>query len=98
VWLRDVITQAAWAAARTKDNYLSAQFWRLAGRIGQRKAAVAVAHSIIVAVWHMLHDNTDFADFGPDYFTRRLDPERTQRRLVRQLENLGLTVTVEPAA
>jgi transposase len=98
VWLRDVITQAAWAAARTKDNYLSAQFWRLAGRIGQRKAAVAVAHSIIVAVWHMLHDNTDFADLGPDYFTRRLDPERTQRRLVRQLENLGLTVTVEPAA
>lgn len=98
VWLRDVITQAAWAAARTKDNYLSAQFWRLAGRIGQRKAAVAVAHSIIVAVWHMLHDDTDFADLGPDYFTRRLDPERTQRRLVRQLENLGLTVTVEPAA
>src|SRR4029434_3725942 len=47
IWLRDVITQSAWAAARTKDSYLSAQFWRLAGRIGQRKAAVAVAHSII---------------------------------------------------
>jgi transposase len=98
VWLRDVITQAAWAAARTKDSYLSAQFWRLAGRIGQRKAAVAVAHSIIVAIWHILRDDTDFADLGPDYFVRRLDPERTQRRLVRQLEALGLTITVEPAA
>jgi transposase len=98
VWLRDVMTQGAWAAARTKDNYLSAQFWRLAGRIGQRKAAVAVAHSMIVAVWHMLSDDTDFDDLGADYFTRRVDPERTQRRLVRQLEALGLTVTVEPAA
>jgi transposase len=98
VWLRDVITQAAWAAARTKDSYLSAQFWRLAGRIGQRKAAVAVAHSIIVAIWHILHDDVDFQDLGADYFVRRLDPERTQRRLVRQLQALGLTVTVEPAA
>ena len=98
VWLRDVITQSAWAAARTKDNYLSAQFWRLAGRIGQRKAAVAVAHCIIVAVWHMLRDDTDYQDLGPDYFTRRLDPERTQRRLVHQLETLGLTLTIEPAA
>jgi transposase len=98
VWLRDVITQAAWAAARTKESYLAAQFWRLAGRIGQRKAAVAVAHSIIVAIWHILHDDTDFQDLGPDYFVRRTDPERTQRRLVRQLEALGLTVTVEPAA
>jgi transposase len=98
VWLRDVITQSAWAAARTKDSYLSAQFWRLAGRIGQRKAAVAVAHSIIVAIWHILHDDDEFQDLGPDYFVRRLDPERTQRRLVRQLEALGLTVTVEPAA
>jgi transposase len=98
VWLRDVITQAAWAAARTKDSYLSAQFWRLAGRIGQRKAAVAVAHSIIVAIWHMLRDGTDFQDLGPDYFTCRIDPERRQRRLVRQLEALGLAVTVEPAA
>lgn len=98
VWLRDVITQAAWAAARTKDSYLYAQFWRLAGRIGQRKAAVAVAHSIIVAIWHMLSDDTDYQDLGPDYFTRRMDPERAQRRLVRQLEALGLAVTVEPAA
>ncbi len=98
IWLRDVITQSAWAAARTKDSYLSAQSWRLAGRIGQRKAAVAVAHSIIVAIWHILHDDTDFQDLGPDYFVRRLDPQRTQRRLIRQLEALGLIVTVEPAA
>jgi transposase len=98
IWLRDVITQSAWAAARTKDSYLSAQFWRLAGRIGQRKAAVAVAHSIIVAIWHILHDDVDFVDLGRDYFVRRIDPERTQRRLVSQLEALGLTVTVQPAA
>jgi len=51
-----------------------------------------------VAVWHILPAATDYQDLGPDYFTRRLDPERTQRRLVRQLEALGLTVTVEPAA
>jgi hypothetical protein len=68
--LIDILTQSAWCAARTRDTYLSAQFWRLARRIGKKKAAVAVAHSILVICWHLLHDDTDYDDLGGDYFTR----------------------------
>ncbi|MCA1709007.1 MAG: IS110 family transposase, partial [Actinobacteria bacterium] len=70
VWLRDILTQCAWAAARTRDTYLSAQFWRLARKIGKKKAAVAVGHSILVICWHLLTDDADYNDLGGDYFTR----------------------------
>jgi transposase len=59
VWLIDILTQCAWAAARTRDTYLSAQFWRLARRIGKKKAAIAVAHSILVICWHLPADDAD---------------------------------------
>ena len=52
-WLGEVLTECAWAAARSRDTYLSAQFWRLAGRIGKKKAAMAVGHSILVIAWHL---------------------------------------------
>lgn len=57
-WLREILVECAWAAARSRDSYLSAQFWHLARRIGKKKAAVAVAHSILVIAWHLLsrHD------------------------------------------
>jgi len=74
VWLRDILSQCAWAAAHTRDTYLSAQFWRLARRIGKKKAAVAVGHSILVICWYLLTDDCDYEDLGGDYFARRVDP------------------------
>ena len=97
VWLLDVLTQCAWAAARTRDTYLSAQFWRLARRIGKKKAAIAVAHSILVICWHLLHDDVDYDDLGGDYFTRR-NQNRQRDRLINQLHNLGYRVTLEQPA
>jgi len=97
VWLLEVLTQCAWAAARTRDTYLSAQFWRLARRIGKKKAAVAVAHSILVICWHLLHDDCDYHDLGGDYFTRR-NQDRQRDRLINQLHNLGYRVTLDRPA
>ena len=73
-WLGEILNQCAWAAARSRNTYLSAQFWRLARRIGKKKAAVAVSHSILVIAWHLLTNNSDYHDLGGDYFTRRTTP------------------------
>ena len=96
-WLCDILTQCAWAAARTRDTYLSAQFWRLARRIGKKKAAVAVGHSILVISWHLLAKDRDYDDLGGDYFTRRA-PERQRDRLIQQPHNLGYRVTLDRVA
>ncbi len=97
VWLLDILTQCAWAAARTRDTYLSAQFWRLARRIGKKKAAIAVAHSILVICWHLLTDDRDYDDLGGDYFTRR-NPDRQRDRLIARLQGLGYRVTLDKVA
>ena len=98
-WLREILNQCAWAASRSRNTYLSAQYWRLARRIGKKKAAVAVSHSILVICWHLLSNNTDYSDLGGDYFTRRADTARHQDRLVQQLQDLGYHVTLKrPAA
>jgi transposase len=92
-----VLTECAWAAARSRDTYLAAQFWRLARRIGNKKAAVAVGHSILVIAWHLLADDCDDADLGGDYFVGR-DSDRARQRAVAQLQALGYQVTLEPLA
>ena len=97
VWLLDILTQCAWAAARTHDTYLSAQFWRLARRIGKKKAAIAVAHSILVICWHLLTNDCDYDDLGGDYFTRR-NTDRQRDRLIQQLHSLGYCVTLDKVA
>jgi transposase len=97
VWLMEILNQCAWAAARTRDTYLSAQFWRLARRIGKKKAATAVAHSILVICWHLLTNDRDYDDLGGDYFTRR-NVDRQRDRLIQQLHNLGYRVALEKAA
>jgi transposase len=97
-WLADVLTECAWAAAHTRDTYLAAQFWRLARRIGKKKAAVAVGHSILVIAWHLLSNDCDYHDLGGDYFTRRSDHDRRKTHLVKQLQDLGYSVTLRPAA
>jgi transposase len=98
LWLRDILTQCAWGAARTRDTYLSAQFWRLARRIGKKKAAIAVGHSILVICWHLLTKDCDYHDLGGDYLTRRTNPDRHRDRLIEQLHGLGYHVTLKPAA
>jgi transposase len=96
-WLNDALTEAALAATRTNSSYLQAQYQRLRPRLGHGKALGAVKHSIIVACWHMLTTGELYREAGGDYFQRR-DPQRTIRRLVKQLEALGHHVTLEPMA
>jgi transposase len=95
--LKAMLVQAAHAVSRTKDNYLAAQFRRLAARRGKKRAAIAVAHSILVIAYYMLRDGTEYRDLGGDYFDKR-NKEKLQRNLVRRLEGLGLKVMLEPAA
>jgi transposase len=94
-WLRATLIEAAKAASRTRNTYLAAQYQRLRVRRGANKATTAIAHSMLVAVWHMLQTGELYNDPGPDYYSRR-DPERTTRRLIAQLERLGHTVTLQP--
>lgn len=96
-WLRQTLTESAKAAARTKDTYLAAQYARTRVRRGGNRATTAVAHSILVAAWHMLQTGETYRDPGGDYFQRR-DPERTAKRLIAQLERLGHTVILQEAA
>ena len=95
-WLRATLIEAAKAASRTRDTYLAAQYQRLRIRRGANKATTAIAHSMLVAAWHMLQTGEIYTDPGSDYYTRR-DPEKTTRRLIAQLERLGHTVTLQPA-
>ena len=94
-WLRRALVEAAHAAGRTKNTYLGAQYRRLVARKGKKRAAVAVAHSILTIVYHVLTDRQPYADLGGDYFDRR-DQQAVQRRLVHRLEALGYTVSLQP--
>lgn len=96
-WLRATLIQAAHAAARTKDTYLSAQYRRLAARRGKAKAAVAVGHTILGLVYELLTTGTTYEDLGADYFDQR-DQKRVEQRLVARLQRLGYAVTLTPAA
>ena len=94
--LKAMLVQAAHTVARSKDNYLSAQFRRIARRRGKKRAAVAVAHSILVIAYHLLRDGTEYVEMGSDYFDK-LNKHRLERGLVKRLEKLGHKVVLEPA-
>ena len=97
-YLKAVLGEAATAAAKT-DTFLGERYRRLVRRRGKQRALVAVARSILVIVWHLLNDpDARYVDLGADYYTNRLDPGRKTRDLVRQLQALGHTVTLAPAA
>jgi transposase len=97
-YLRGVLGEAAAAAAKT-DTFLGERYRRLVKRRGKLKALVAVARSILVIVWHLLADPTArYHDLGPDYHTSRIDKAKKARNHIRQLEALGFTVTLAPAA
>ncbi|MBW3633800.1 MAG: hypothetical protein KY456_12325 [Chloroflexi bacterium] len=95
-WLRACLVQAAHAAARTKGTCLAAQYLRLAARRGRAKAAVAVAHSILIILYHVLMDGTVYRDLGGNSFEKR-DRQGMERRPVHRLEGLGYTVSLTPA-
>jgi transposase len=96
-WLKTTLVQCAWAAVRTKDSYLKAQFHRLKARVGPMKAIIAVAASMLTAAFHMLTTGHEYKELTAAYFDRR-DHTKLAKRLVKRLENLGLKVTVEAQA
>lgn len=96
VWLRRALAQAAWAAIRKKDSYLQAQYRRLAGRRGKKRAIVAVAHTLLTVIYHLLKNpDLEYQDLGGDYFDK-LDPVRLCKHLVKRLQTLGYDVTLTP--
>jgi len=96
-WLKTVLVQCAWAATRNKNNYLHAQFLRLRARRGPKKAILAVAASILTAVYYLLRDHMPYRDLGSLYLAR-LDQERTAQRLLRRIKELGYEVEIRKAA
>jgi transposase len=92
-WLRRALVQAAWAASHARGSYLAAQYRRLATRRGRKRALVAVGHSLLVIIYHVLGRKVEYHDLGPGYFDR-LEPERMRRYLVKRLQALGYEVTV----
>jgi transposase len=95
--LKTILIQAAWAAVRTRGTYLSALYHRLAGRRGKKKAIVAVAHAILVIVFHIIERKEPYHELGGDYFDKQ-DPETTAKRLAKRIEKLGYQVTLQPQA
>jgi transposase len=95
-WLREMLVEAAWGASHTRNTYLAAQYRRLAARRGAKRAALAVAHTILVIAYHIIRDGTVYEDLGSNYFDER-DRELTIKRSVRRLERLGCKVSLEAA-
>jgi transposase len=95
-WLKTTLVQCAWAASRTKQSYLQAQYLRLRSRRGAKKAICAVAASILTAAYHMLKNGTLYQDLGANHFDNRAKGKQVLR-LVNRLQNLGFTVQISPA-
>lgn len=96
-WLCRLLLQAAHVVARQKQGYLAAQFRRIAARRGKKRAGMAVAHSILVIIYHLLRDGVPYEEHGDSFFEER-DRELTEKRLIRQLERLGHQVSLQPIA
>jgi transposase len=96
-WLKTTLVQCAWAAKNKKDSYLQAQFYRIKARRGPKKAIMAVAASILTAIYHMLKDGTMYHDLGRKHFDHRSNDQQ-KRSLVKRLADLGYTVEVKPLA
>ena len=96
-WIKGVMTEIAWAATRTKNTYSRAQYRKLAGHRGKKRALVAVANSLLQAAWYMLSQHQPYKELGADYL-ERLNQKHLERSLIRRLEALGHKVILEPAA
>jgi transposase len=97
-YLKGILGDAAAAAAKT-DTFLGERYRRLVRRIGKRKALVAIARSVLVIVWHLLADPAArYHDLGAGFYANRIDKAKKARNHIRQLQALGFTVTLAPAA
>jgi transposase len=95
-WLRTALVQGAWAASRKKGSYFQAQYRRLAPRRGKKRAALAVAHSLLVVIFHMLKTGSSYKDLGGDYFDK-LNQKRLVPYFLKRLTDLGYQVTLKAA-
>jgi len=96
-YLKGVLGLAAATAARSGGTFLAERYRRIVKRRGKGKALVAVARSILVIIWHLLADPTArYTDLGPDHHDKRVNTNRKINSLIRQLEALGHTVTLQP--
>jgi transposase len=95
-WLKAALGTSAMGAIRRKDSYAHALFRRVAVRRGGKRAQAAVAHSLLVAIWHVMATANPYHDLGGDYFLTRDNPDHRRRRAISQLERLGYHVTLEP--
>jgi transposase len=93
-YLRAALVQAAWGLTKKKNCYLSAQYYRLVKRLGRKKALVAVAHSLLVIIYHVLDRDQSYTELGGDYFDRQ-HTEQQRDYFIRRLQMLGLKVSVE---
>ena len=96
-WLRCLLVQAAHSAAHQKQCYLAEQYRRIAKRRGSKRAAIAVAHSILVIIYHLLKDQTPYREKGETFFEEQ-ERQGAEKRLVRQLARLGYHVELQPVA
>ena len=96
VWLRQVLIEIAHVASKTKDTYLAAQYRRIAARRGKKRALIALGHTILVIIYHILTERKPYHELGGTYFDQR-EREQVERRLVRRLERLGYSVSLQPA-
>jgi transposase len=97
LWLKTLMVQCAWAAVRTQNTYLRAQFYRIRARRGPKKAIMAVAASMLTAIYYILRDGVEYRDLGPTYLDN-LNRGKLSNRLVRRLENMGYKVDISEAA
>lgn len=96
-YLKAALGITALSVSRSKGTYLAVRYRRIAARRGPIKAVVAIEHTILIAVWHMLRNGEVYTDPGADYYTRQ-DPQRARNKAIRQLESLGYNVTITPVA
>ena len=96
-WLRQALVQAAWAASHKKDSYFQAHARNLMRRRGRKRGLVAVAHSLLTVIYHMLKEGTAYRDLGPQ-FLDQIRATHLIRFHLRRLEKLGLHVTLNPEA
>ena len=94
-WLRATLAQAAWAASKKKNSYFRAQYGRLSGRRGKKRAVIAVAHSLLTVIYYVLRDHVEYKDLGQDYFDK-LNSKRLVPYLVNRLKNMGYEVSLTP--
>jgi hypothetical protein len=94
-WLKRGLMESSWAIGRTNGTYLSALYQRMARRRGKKKAVVAVAHTMLVTIYHMLKYELPYRELGAEYFDR-LNVTYIKTHFVRRVEGLGYKVTLEP--